>query len=203
MQYGIWNDLKLSTLCYIKIHLSILPLNGTFTHMWLHHMLHWSLGRYQFTEYEDLKCWYFSLYQLKKSQLLITPLISSAKSLIWGSSSVYGGAYKFFKILIFCLRAQIWSLATNTVVVHLEEIGSHQFIFKKMSAKYPRRNNQNLSMSYSLSKNGVPWKKQLVQLTTLITHECLFLVQQPNLDTQQKAIWIPPIHRIVLKRTCS
>lgn len=69
-----------------------------------------------------------------------------------------------FPIFDFPLKAQIFSLATNTISCFPWSDRLMLFIFEKMSARYPNLNNHTLFIIHP-SKNGVSWKRHLVQLS--------------------------------------
>ena len=83
---------------------------------------------------------------------------------------------KFSKILLFArkLRFCQFFLKQQAHFVH----------FEKTPAKNPSLNIHGLSVSCYFKKNGVSFKKWLVQLTTQF-HKCSSLAQ-PNLSMQQK-----------------
>lgn len=62
---------------------------------------------------------------------------SVRKVYILSSYKVLRGGYEFSKILIFCLKACILSLAISTVSCFAWSYSLTWLIFKKMSAKYP------------------------------------------------------------------
>lgn len=89
---------------------------------------------------------FIALYKIKKSYLIIVPLMSSLRisKLIIVETSVPNSN--------FCLKFQSLSLATNT-----DSCFSSSGIFKKMTARYATLINHSL-LVVLLDKNGIPLK---------------------------------------------
>lgn len=85
----------------------------------------------------------------------------------------------------FCLKSQMLSFSTRYCsCVHWSDRLTLSS-FKKMPATYPCLNSHSLSVNHYVKKNGVPWTKQLVELTTQ-SHKCLSLGQPLYFSMQQK-----------------
>jgi hypothetical protein len=66
----------------------------------------------------------------------------------------HGDGASFPKVYFFCSKAQILSLATNTVSYFPPSDKLTPSIFKEISAIYPSLNNYNLSVSSFFNKNS-------------------------------------------------
>lgn len=82
----------------------------------------------------------------------------------------------------FCLKARNLQLATKLVFSLNDKF--ILIILQKMSDKYPSMTGQFVSQLFFQVKNGVPWKSQLVQLTT--QPHMLFIAKSSYLCVQRK-----------------
>lgn len=92
-------------------------LNTHFTHAWLCSFMPWSFGKYRFSELcKSTTYWHTWIYNIKKISF-----VNSTSNLIrkifklWETVSLIGANISFKNSNI-CLKAQIVSLATNTMV---------------------------------------------------------------------------------------
>lgn len=122
---------------------------------------------------------FIALYKIKKSYLIIVPLMSSLRisKLIIVETSVPNSN--------FCLKFQSLSLATNT-----DSCFSSSGIFKKMTARYATLINHSL-MVVLLDKNGIPLKS--VQFNLQLNHTSTFLKNNVVLKDTQNALCGLPI----------
>lgn len=98
--------------------------------------------------------------------------ILSQKSWSTGKQSSSLWQTKVFQNSNFCLKVQIFT-TSNKYHQLFASYRSHWltlFISMKMTVSYLIPNKQNEPFSLS-SKNGVPWEKQLIQLTTQYMHK--------------------------------
>ena len=123
-------------------------LRGPFTHIWFYSSMPWSFGKYWYTKLcRSSKCSLISLIQYRKSTHLLILLISSEKSFQhWEECQAACNRHRFFPNPDFHLKAQILSLATNTVGLlylwasHLWIHNNRLKIFrKKFFQKVPKR----------------------------------------------------------------
>lgn len=148
---------------------------------WFYNM-YWKFGKCCFHCYTDLSDVDTVHYTVsKKSHSLISPLLSSEVFKYWKPAKpMYGGGVSFQKF--YFLRE-----SSDSVRFFL----SNRLILS-ISRKHLPRTQVWISMVKSVScyfkKNGVSFKKWLVQLTTRF-HKCFSLVQ-PNLSMQQKYFYL-------------
>lgn len=127
--------------------------------------------------------------QYQKVAFINSTTVSSERS---SSYQGYGGEHKFSK---FHLKAKLYHWKQSAVL--LEALGS-LYSFWRNICQLPSQSSISLSVVLS-RKNGVPWKKQLVQLTAQLYKR--FSSRQPSyFGMQPKCILPISSHRLLVRR---
>ena len=118
--------------------------------------MHWSFGKYQFTELRrSCKCSHIWHAISKKSHLLLSPPISSEKSLGIQKLSSSQRLIQVSQNSSFYMKAQTLSVPTVFLVMTVS--------LSCFSRKCPP--NTQVLITIVQAKHVVPWKKQPVQFT--------------------------------------
>lgn len=143
MNCEIWNYInELFVLGYIKIHSLFCALNGPFTHASLCFML-WSFGKYWSSELcRSTKHWHILIFNVKKSHLLISSLISSENTFKLCETVNLTVADINLKNSSICLKAQIFII--GKIVLFSLKGQTHLCYFWENTCK--NLNNHSLSI---------------------------------------------------------
>lgn len=125
-----------------------------FTHAWFRKIMHWSWVK------QSSKSWQIVQYKKKKSHLSHRYQSHLKRPQLLGSCQAYDAGYRFSTSLIFTWKLKLYhGQSTISCLSWSDKLSL--FIFKKISAKYPRLNDHSLSIICFVSNKSIPWKDQV------------------------------------------
>lgn len=134
---------------------------------------------------------------------LLIPAISSQKYSSIVSYQAHSWQIQVFQNSPFQLKAWVWASATSTASCFLWSDRLTLIIFRKTSAKYPPEKPMICPSIVLPSKNGVAWKKGLVELATQAITQELFLEATTVLGWAAEALSVSlPLHHTKYSTMC-